>query len=89
MGNGECASTTDASMMPPSRTPTYPLPRVDDLLGQLTGAKFFTSIDLKSGYHQVLMRLGDEQKTAFRTPFGLYKVMPLGLCSAPAPSSVC
>lgn len=64
----------------------YPLPRVDDALDNLAGAKFYSSIDLKSGYWQIQVDERDREKTAFVTPDGLYhfKVMPFGLCNAPA-----
>ena len=64
----------------------YPLPRIDELLDALQGAKFFTSLDLQSGYHQILISPEDAPKTAFTTPFGHYqwKVMSFGLCNAPA-----
>ena len=64
----------------------YPLPRIDDTLGTLGGSKFFTTMDLASGYWQVEMAPEDRPKTAFSTPEGLYqfKVMPSGLCNAPA-----
>ena len=64
----------------------YPLPLMTELRERLNTAKVFTKLDLKNAYHLVLMAEEDEEKTAFRTRFGLYhwRVMPFGLCNAPA-----
>ena len=69
-----------------TKTNFYPLPVIDDILALLGKAKYFTSLDLKSGYWQVLMDEKDKEKTAFACYRGLYHfaVMPFGLVTAPS-----
>ena len=69
-----------------TRKDAYPLPRVDDTLDTLSGSKWFSTLDLISGYWQVEVDEKDREKTAFCMPEGLFefKVMPFGLCNAPA-----
>ena len=64
----------------------YPLPRIDDLLDRLRKAKFFSKIDLRSGYYQMKIRDQDIPQTAFTTRYGLYEfvVVSFGLTNAPA-----
>lgn len=64
----------------------YPLPLIEDLLDELHGAQWFTSLDLCSGFHQIRIAPGEEYKTAFQIHSGHYeyKVMPYGVTGGPA-----
>lgn len=64
----------------------YPLPRIDECLDSLSGAKWFSTMDLNSGFWQIEMAEKDEEKTAFVTTLGLFqfRVMPFGLVNAPS-----
>ncbi|KRZ91653.1 Transposon Ty3-I Gag-Pol polyprotein [Trichinella sp. T8] len=69
-----------------TRVNAQPMPRIDDTLTALAGAKWFSTLDLASGYWQVEVRSRDREKTVFSTPLGLFqfRVIPFGLCKAPA-----
>ena len=63
----------------------FPLPRIDDSIDILSHSRYFSTLDLRSGYWQVKMASESIEKTAFATHSGLYEfvVMPFGLCNAP------
>ena len=64
----------------------FPLPRIDDLMAKIGDCSVFSTLDLHSGYHQIPLEKDSQELTAFTTPSGHYhyKVMPFGLCNAPA-----
>jgi hypothetical protein len=65
---------------------SYPLPHMDDLFDRLQGAKYFSKIDLRTGFYQIALAEEDRAKTAFRTRYGHFEwtVLPMGLTNAPA-----
>ncbi len=69
-----------------TRLDRYPLPRIDHILDLLSGARYFSKIDLATAYHQVSIHPGHEYRTAFASRWGLFEftVMPFGLVNAPA-----
>ena len=69
-----------------TKADTFPLPRIDDLLDQLGNSRFFSTLDLASGYWQIRLSAESQEKSAFAVPQGLFefKVMPFGLTNAPA-----
>lgn len=69
-----------------TRKDAFPLPRIEESLDTLCGARWFSTLDLASGYNRVPVTEQDRPKTAFCTPFGLFEFnrMPFGLCNAPS-----
>ena len=69
----------------------YPLPLIMNLLNVPVGAVYFTKLDIRDAYHKILVRAGDEWKTAFQCRYGQfeYRVMPFGLVNAPASLQAC
>lgn len=69
-----------------TRKDVYPLPRIDDVLDRVPASRYFTSLDLTAGYHQVAVAEKDRCKTAFVTPDGLFEFnrLPFGVCGGPA-----
>ena len=64
----------------------YPVPRIDECIGHMREATVFTKMDLRSGFHQILVFPQNKERTAFQTRWGTFQccVMPFGLCNAPA-----
>ncbi len=83
---GEYRAVTDYRLLNDQTVKNrYPLPRADQLFDKLARAKYFSKIDLRTGFYQILIALEDRHKTAFVTSQGLfeYNVLPMGLCNSP------
>ena len=67
-------------------TDSFPLPRIDELLSRINGARYFSRLDLRDGYHQIPVGESSRQMTAFTCRYGTFEwhVMPFGLCNAPS-----
>ena len=65
---------------------SYPLPRIDELLNRLKGARYFSRLDLRDGYHQLPIAAEDRHKSAFTCRYGTYQfnVMTFGFANAPS-----
>ena len=84
---GEYRAVTDYRLLNEQTVKNrYPLPRADQLFDKLAHAKYFSKIDLRTGFYQILIAKEDRHKTAFSTSQGLfeYTVLPMGLCNSPA-----
>ena len=83
-GKGMCVDYRALNAIP--RTYIWPMPRIDDILAKLGKANFFTTLDLRSGYHHIALDKDAIKKTAFVTPFGKYEYLkvPFGLAQAPS-----
>ena len=86
MGARDSVSIDYRKLNDVTKKDAYPLPRIDDTLDALSGAKLFSTFDLASGYWQVELDTIDREKSAFTTHQGLYEfnVMPFGICNAPS-----
>ena len=83
---GEYRAVTDYRLLNEQTVKNrYPLPRADQLFDKLAHAKYFSKIDLRTGFYQILIAAEDRHKTAFVTSQGLfeYNVLPMGLCNSP------
>ena len=85
MGSDEFVLIIENLTKPP-RKPNFPLPFIDQVLDSLVGKKLFSFLDGFSGYNQIQISLKDYDKTTFTSPWGTfaYRVLPFGLCNAPA-----
>ena len=83
---GKCLVIDYRSLNKVTRKFVWPMPKVEDIFSQLNGAKYFSTLDLRAGYHHIRLTTDSIPKTAFTSPFGKYEYakVPFGLAQAPA-----
>ena len=83
---GKCLVIDYRALNKVTRKFTWPMPKVEDIFSKLNGATYFTTLDLRTGYHHIPLDKSSIPKTAFNSPFGKYEYIkvPFGLAQAPA-----
>ena len=83
---GKCLVIDYRALNKVTRKFVWPMPKVEDIFSQLNGAKYFSTLDLRAGYHHIGLTTDSIPKTAFTSPFGKYEYVkvPFGLAQVPA-----